>query len=110
MRVQSGEGTRAPLVIAVASRAGPPSPPKKGRLPNHADLAHEDQIERRIERRNYLRRNENPTARQREDCRLLLLESGKRQGKSPAGFGAVPKRNGISSAGSNPNPDESPAI
>jgi hypothetical protein len=43
-----------------------------------SDLAHEDQIERRIERRSDLRCDSNPTARQREDRRLLLFVSGKR--------------------------------
>jgi hypothetical protein len=33
--------------------------------------------------------------KQREDRRLLLLVSGKRNSKSPAGFGAVPKWHGV---------------
>ena len=44
-----------------------------------------------MERRSNLRRDGNPTARQREDRRLLLLVSGKRNGKSLAGLGAVPQ-------------------
>jgi hypothetical protein len=61
----------------------------------HADFAHEDQIERRVERRSHFRRDGNPAARQREDRRLPLRVSGKRNGKSPAGFGAVPKRHDV---------------
>jgi hypothetical protein len=64
-------------------------------LERHADLAHEDQVERRIERRSDLRCDSNSTARQREDRRLVLLVSGKRNRKSPAGFGAVPKWHGV---------------
>jgi hypothetical protein len=45
------------------------------RLEGHADLAHEDQIDRRLERLSNLRRDSNSTARQREDRRLLLLVS-----------------------------------
>jgi hypothetical protein len=42
-----------------------------------------------------LRCDSNSTTRQREDRRLLLLVSGKRNSKSPAGFGAVPKWHGV---------------
>ena len=48
-----------------------------------------------IERRSDLRCDSNSTARQREDRRLLLLVSGKRNGKAPAGFGAVHKWHGV---------------
>src|SRR4029077_3135057 len=64
-------------------------------LERHTDLAHEDQVERRLERRSDLRCDSNSTARQREDGRLLLLVSGKRNSKSPAGFEAVRKWHGV---------------
>jgi hypothetical protein len=47
------------------------------------------------QRRGDLCRDGNPTARQREDRRLLLFVSGKRYGKSAAGFGAVHKRHDV---------------
>ena len=70
-------------------------------MERHADLAHEDQVERRIERRSDLRCDSYSTARQREDRRLLLLVSGKRNSKSPAGFERFLNGMAFSSSGSN---------
>lgn len=61
-------------------------------LAGHADLAHEDQIERRMQHLGYLRRHRYAAARQSEYDRILSAMAGEPGGKPAAGITAVEKR------------------
>jgi hypothetical protein len=59
------------------------------RLDRYADLAHQDQIERRMERGSYLSRNRHTAARQRQDHRVLILICRERLSQFATGFRAI---------------------
>ena len=58
-------------------------------LKGHADLAHQDQIERRVECGRDLGRNRHAAARQGQHDRPLILVTRERLGELSAGIGAI---------------------